>query len=132
MNRVTTVFNSYMDLGAGSAAGTSDLYSYGNGLIEPQILRYHIMTIEPRDQTNPTSIDYGNLMAGVVDMRAGDQVSSYQMDQCGNSDFNTTFEICEFTLPKTDLSGTPSIPVADNPFGYYDQNSNTHYPEHDT
>ncbi len=46
------------------------------------------------------------------------------MDQCGDGAYNTTFEICEYTM-------NPPIPDSGNSFGFYDSNTNTHYPEHD-
>ena len=49
------------------------------------------------------------------------------MDECGDSAWNTTFELCEFTL-------NPPIPVSDSadPTTFYDpNNAGSHYPEHD-
>ncbi len=121
MIRLTTVFNPYMDLGTGAQAGMSDLYD--PAFPEPQILRFHMMTIEPRDHETG-AIDWDSALASVVDLRANDQVASYPVDQCGDSTFNNTYEICEFTM-------NPPIPDTANSFGFYDSNTNSFYPEHD-
>lgn len=60
MIRMTTVFNPYMDLGTGPQAGMSDLYD--PAFPEPQTLRFHMMTIEPRDLSTG-AIDYDKASA---------------------------------------------------------------------
>ena len=74
------------------------------------MLRYHIMTVEPGKDSNG-DYDWDTADANVVDMRAGEQVASYSVSECGDGVYNSTYEICEYTM-------NPSRPAAD--FGYYD------------
>ena len=66
--RITTVFNDYMDLSSTDMAGQSNFYS--SDIPEAQMLRFHIMTIEPPIDSGTGQYDWDKASANVVDFSA--------------------------------------------------------------
>ena len=135
--RLTTVINPFMDVADNpNLAGKSDLYD--PTFPEPQMLRFKLMTIEPRDSSG--NIDYNAINAGVIDLRAQDQVQSYDVSQCGDGAQNTTFELCEYTMNPPidgyfyDLNANGPDGIANNggSGSYYPQQDNQALPANST